>query len=86
MISPHPSPPFSAPRPGPSQPRIRESNFAADHPTPNQITLFSFPFYPECSTFAFLAFAISRSNIPCVTRRTFAALDLSQCVNDQPKA
>ena len=33
-----------------------------------------------------LAFAISRSNIPCVTRRTFVSLDLSPCENDQPKA
>ena len=40
----------------------------------------------ECSAFAFFVFAISRSNIPCVTRCTFASLDLSPCVNDEPKA
>ncbi len=33
----------------------------------NPIFLRFFPFSPECSAFAFFTFAISRSNIVCVT-------------------
>lgn len=37
------------------------------HPTQNPILRFGPAFSPECSAFAFFAFAISRSSISCFT-------------------